>query len=136
MLFRSILVPRAQRELLHAVEEHASKWFDQEEDAKAEQAGAYGHVDRKFTGYRNGKFREQLELRQTSQGSLYPQVGMGPFAAVATDGLSPAVSLYMRWIDAWARALLRHIAHDLGASPRFFDALCDPQPAGAARRSH
>ena len=78
------------------------------------------------------QIHEQLELRQTSQGSLYPQVGMGPFAAVATDGLSPAVSLYMRWIDAWARALLRHIAHDLGASPRFFEALCDPQPAGAA----
>ena len=42
------------------------------------------------------------------------QVGQGPAAARGADELRPALSLYMRWVDAWARALLRHIAHDLG----------------------
>ena len=44
---------------------------------KLEQAGVYAHVNRKFTGYRNGKFREQLEVRQRKQKKvLVPTAGM------------------------------------------------------------
>ena len=63
-----------QHALYAAIEEAAARWFAQDEEAKEAQAGVYAHINRKFTGYRNGKFREQLELRQTQQGSLYPQV--------------------------------------------------------------
>ena len=63
-----------QHALYAGIEDAAARWFAQHEEAKEAQAGVYAHINRKFTGYRNGKFREQLELRQTQQGSLYPQV--------------------------------------------------------------
>jgi len=126
-----LLVGAEQQQLYQMIEDEAASWFEQDETSKLEQAGVYAHVNRKFTGYRNGKFREQLELRQTLRGSLYPQVGQGPYAREGADQLSPAVSLYMRWVDAWARALLRHIAHDVGASADFFEALTDPAACAA-----
>jgi hypothetical protein len=49
-----VRMPASKRALFHEVEEAASQWFKQSEVEKIEQAGLYGHVDRKFTGYRNG----------------------------------------------------------------------------------
>ena len=125
--FARLLVGPEQHALYAAIEDAATRWFCQDEEVKEAQAGVYAHINRKFTGYRNGKFREQLELRQTRQGSLYPQVEKGPAAAAGLLELSAKLSLYMRWVDAWARAMLRHIAHDVGAPPTFFDELSDPQ---------
>lgn len=107
--------------LLPAVESCAAAWFAQDEEAKLDQAGSYGHIDRKFTGYRNGKFREQLEVRATAE-ALHP-------APPSPDGslrFAAALSLLLRSLDAIARALLPHIACELGVAPAFFDALCDP----------
>ena len=73
--FVPVLVPKSARRNLAAVEAAALEWFAMDEDEKNAQGGAFGHVDRKFTGYRAGKFREQLEVRQTldhSHGGLYP----------------------------------------------------------------
>ena len=125
--FARLLVGPEQHALYAAIEDAATRWFCQDEEVKEAQAGVYAHINRKFTGYRNGKFREQLELRQTRQGSLYPQVEKGPAAAAGLLELSAKLSLYMRWVDAWARAMMRHIAHDVGAPPTFFDELSDPQ---------
>ena len=112
-----LVVTAAERKLLERVEEGATGWFAQDEDDKDEQGGAYGHVDRKFTGYRNGKFREQLEVRQTldqSHGGVYPRpevpAGFG-------DNLQELVT----FLDGSARGLLRHIAVDVGADDGFFE---------------
>ena len=53
------------------MEGSAATWFAQSTEAKLEQAGAYAHIDRKFTGYRDGKYREQLEVRATP-GAVHP----------------------------------------------------------------
>jgi hypothetical protein len=111
-----------------AVESCAAAWFAQDEEAKLDQAGSYGHIDRKFTGYRNGKFREQLEVRATAE-ALHP-------APPSPDGslqFAAALSLLLRSLDPIARALLPHIACELGVAPTFFDALCDPPPSGENR---
>jgi isopenicillin N synthase-like dioxygenase len=121
-----LLLTHSQSRLWHEVESCASAWFAQGEEAKLDQAGAYGHIDRKFTGYRNGKFREQLEVRAT-EASVHP-------SPVGTDGslrFAAALSLLLRSLDSIARGLLLHVACELGVSPAFFDGLCDPAPAGA-----
>jgi len=120
--YAAVLLPAGQAELFHSVERAATSWFALSEDAKLEQAGAYGHVDRKFTGYRNGKFREQLELRQTLDvGDVYPCPSTPASFGAALDTL-------LGTIDGWARQLLRHVARDVGADADFFDALLDPPP--------
>ncbi|KAL3933662.1 MAG: hypothetical protein SGPRY_000188 [Prymnesium sp.] len=60
--FVPLLLPKEDADLYKCVEEAASSWFAMSEDEKLESGGAYGHIDRKFTGYRCGKFREQLEV--------------------------------------------------------------------------
>ena len=72
-----LLLPASERSRFEAIEEAASAWFKLSEDEKIDQAGEYGHVDRKFTGYRNGKFREQLEVRSLAGGGAYPMVRNG-----------------------------------------------------------
>lgn len=121
-----LLLTRSQARLWHEVESCASEWFAQGEEAKLDQAGAYGHIDRKFTGYRNGKFREQLEVRATWE-AVHP-------APIGTDGslrFAAALSLLLRSLDSIARGLLPHVACELGVGPAFFEGLCDPSPAGA-----
>eukprot|EP00966_Prymnesium_polylepis_P139741 3228711-Prymnesium_polylepis.1 len=99
----------------HAVEVAAARWFAMDEDAKLESGGAYGHIDRKFTGYRAGKFREQLEVRATAEGGLYP----------SPDEFGERLLDLVRKLDSWSRGLLGHISHDVGA-PGFFESLLDP----------
>ena len=62
-----VLLRPEESALYGRVEADASAWFGMDEDAKLESGGAYGHIDRKFTGYRAGKFREQLEVRRSSR---------------------------------------------------------------------
>ena len=100
------------------------KWFALDEDEKMAQGGAYGHVDRKFTGYRAGKFREQLEVRQTiddaHRGGLYPW-------PTAPDAFGAELRRLIYFLDATARKLLRHIAVDVGRDG-FFEGLLDLPP--------
>jgi len=106
------------------VEHGALAWFGLPEDDKDAEGGAYGHVDRKFTGYRNGKFREQLEVRQTldhSHGGIYPRPST---PAEFGDELASLIT----FLDGTARGLLRHIAVDCGAEDGFFEELLDPPP--------
>lgn len=117
-----LLLPAEQAHLFHDVEDAAASWFKLSEEQKLGEAGSYGHVDRKFTGYRNGKFREQLEIRHTlDTGHAYP-----PPATPAA--FTPALETLMARLDGWARSLLRHVARDLGASEDFFDEWLDPVP--------
>ena len=116
-----LLLPTGDRKRYEAIEEAASEWFKLEEDEKLDQAGAYGHVDRKFTGYRNGKFREQLECRSLAAGGLYPWPTTPP-------AFGPALNELLVDLDTAGRALLRHIARDVGATDDFFEALLDPPP--------
>ncbi len=74
-----------------------------------EQAGAYAHVDRKFTGYRAGKFREQLEVRPTSGGGCYPGAELG-------GGFGGLLRLLLAALEPIARALLVHVADDVGVT--------------------
>lgn len=120
-----LVVSAAERELFEVVEHNAAEWFAQDEDTKDAQGGVYGHVDRKFTGYRNGKFREQLEVRQTldrTHGGLYPK-------PEAPKGFGDALSRLVNFLDASARGLLRHVAVDVGADDGFFEGLLDPPPS-------
>ena len=130
-----ILVPAEQRALLEAVESGAAQWFALPEDDKYEQGGAYGHVDRKFTGYRAGKFREQLEVRQTighTHGGLYPM-------PTAPPPFGEELRSLIYFLDGTARSLLRHIAVDVGADDGFFESLLDapppPLPTGAKAKA-
>jgi len=117
-----VLLPADRGALFNDVEEAASEWFKLDEDEKVDQAGAYGHIDRKFTGYRNGKFREQLEIRQTiGNGDVYPR-------PQTPAHFHARVTALMYELDAIARGLLRHIARDVGAEDGFFDSLLDPPP--------
>ena len=120
-----ILLPASERALFEDVEAAAMKWFALDEDEKMAQGGAYGHVDRKFTGYRAGKFREQLEVRQTiddaHRGGLYPW-------PTAPDAFGAELRRLIYFLDATARKLLRHIAVDVGADDGFFEGLLDPPP--------
>ena len=47
-----VLLGPAERELVELCEASAHAWFEQDEDAKVDQAGVYAHIDRKFVGYR------------------------------------------------------------------------------------
>ena len=125
-----IVVPAATHQLFTAVESAATEWFALDEEEKDAQGGAYGHVDRKFTGYRCGKFREQLEVRQTldqSGGGLYPRPST---PADFGDELKALID----FLDGAARGLLRHIAVDVGADDGFFEGLLDPPPKPAAAK--
>ena len=123
-----------ERALLEKVECGASAWFSQDEEAKEAQGGAYGHVDRKFTGYRNGKFREQLEVRQTldqgGRGGLYP-------LPETPAGFGDDLRRLIYFLDASARGLLRHIAEDVtsGGDDGFFVSVLDPPPQISASPS-
>ena len=119
-----VLLGPAERELVELCEASAHAWFEQDEDAKLDQAGVYAHIDRKFVGYRQGKFREQLELRATKEGGFFPPLPGAPSA------LAPALSLLTREVDGWARGLLRHVGRDLCGQPDFFEPLLDPPLAG------
>ena len=123
-----IVVTAADRQLLSDVEEGAVEWFLLPEEDKEQQGGAYGHVDRKFTGYRSGKFREQLEVRQTldkHRDGIYPLPS-------SPDGFGESLHRLMGFLDTTARGLLRHIAVDVGAEDGFFEGLLDPPPASLA----
>uniref|UniRef100_A0A7S0IST1 Fe2OG dioxygenase domain-containing protein n=1 Tax=Calcidiscus leptoporus TaxID=127549 RepID=A0A7S0IST1_9EUKA len=124
--FVPLLVPKDQRHLFKLVERDAADWFSRSEEDKLEQAGAYGHVDRKFTGYRMGKFREQLEVRPTAEGGVYPMLS-------APADFAARLALLLRALDRIARSLLAHVAADVGVAPEFFDELVDPPRPGASR---
>ena len=129
-----ILLPASERRRFAEVEDGAAEWFALDEDAKTEEAGAYGHIDRKFTGYRNGKFREQLEVRQRldANGGVLPS-GIHPQPRTpASFGL--ALGRLVNDLDGIARALLRHVARDVGADDGFFDGLLDPLAQPAAHK--
>ena len=123
-----ILVPPEVKRSFLAVEGSAAEWFNLDEDEKNEQGGAYGHIDRKFTGYRNGKYREQLEVRQTldtGSSGLYPLPS-------TPDQFGDELRTLINFLDSTARSLLRHIAVDVGADDGFFEGLLDPPPPAAA----
>jgi hypothetical protein len=125
-----LVLTAKEHKLLEQVERGATGWFAQEEEDKEAQGGAYGHVDRKFTGYRNGKYREQLEVRQTlepGRGGLYP---LPEVPARFGDDLRRLIY----FLDAAARGLLRHIADDVtsGGDDGFFEGLLDPPPQPSA----
>mmetsp|Transcript_12640 Transcript_12640/g.41947 ORF Transcript_12640/g.41947 Transcript_12640/m.41947 type:complete len:526 (-) Transcript_12640:228-1805(-) len=122
--YAPLLLTASQAALWREVEGSAATWFAQSTEAKLEQAGAYAHIDRKFTGYRDGKYREQLEVRATP-GAVHP-------APVDADGrlrFSAALSLLVRTLDGVARGLLPHVAAELGCEPRFLAGLCDAAPS-------
>jgi len=116
--FVPLLLSKRDSDLYHAVEAAASSWFAMSEDEKLESGGAYGHIDRKFTGYRAGKFREQLEVRATAAGGVYPW-------PERPSQMGPLLLELMSKLDGWSRNLLAHISHDVGA-PGFFEGLLDP----------
>lgn len=118
-----LLLTPSQAKIWQEVESSAAAWFAQDEDTKLDQAGSYGHIDRKFTGYRNGKFREQLEVRATHD-ALHPV----PLAADGSLRFAAALSLLLRSLDSIARGLLPHVAAELRVHFDFFEALCDPPP--------
>ena len=126
-----IVVPAATHRMFTAVEDAAATWFLQDEEEKNTQGGAYGHVDRKFTGYRCGKFREQLEVRQTLDDTgdgLYPWPR-------APSRFGDELKELIDFLDSTARGLLRHIAVDVGADDGFFEGLLDPPPSPAAAKA-
>lgn len=49
--------------VLRRLEELCGAWYKLASEEKERDISEYGHVDRKFTGYRQGRYREQLEVR-------------------------------------------------------------------------
>lgn len=115
--FVPLLLSNDESSLYHEVERMASQWFNMSEDEKLASGGAYGHIDRKFTGYRAGKFREQLEVRVTAEGGIYP-------CPEQPADFGSLLQQLMHKLDAWSRRLLAHISDDVGA-PGFFEGLLD-----------
>ena len=115
--FVALRVSESQAELWRRIETSGHHWFEQPDELKIEQAGEYGHIDRKFTGYRNGKFREQLEIRSTPAG-IYPAPQM-------PSKFSASLALLLSCLDGVARRLLEHIAVDVGVPLDFFALLAD-----------
>ena len=128
-----VRMPASKGALFHEVEEAASQWFKQSEEEKIEQAGLYGHVDRKFTGYRNGNFREQLEVRQELDGVWAGDVYV--LKELQPRRFQPALRSLVCELDRIARGLLRHIARDVGADDGFFDSLLDAPPPPPAEKA-
>jgi isopenicillin N synthase-like dioxygenase len=134
--FAQLRLPADGSEAVALAEESASRWFAQPADAKLASAGPYGPASGTLAGYANGRDREQLEIRLTVQdGRLYPNirhdrspVSVGSSVGfVGGEALAPLLTRLMRMLDSWARALLAHVAADLGVHPTsFFDAMLDP----------
>jgi hypothetical protein len=59
-----VIAPPETIAALRTLERLCSEWYGLDAGAKEEDCSEYGHVDRKFTGYRQGRYREQLEVRK------------------------------------------------------------------------
>jgi len=125
-----VTAPPDTFEALRRVEELASLWFNQGQQAKEEDCdpAAYGHVDGKFTGYHCGRYREQLEVRVDKRGGVLPEPS-------SVKDLPAALATALATLEGHGRALLKHIAYDLGVEAGWLHALLDAGDAAAEARA-
>jgi len=135
--YAHLSLPRDAAQLLLQTEKEVQRWFAQTREEKMLSAGAYGPASGTLAGYASGRDREQLELRLTVDGGhIYPRLlNLEQFDeghCTGSDGGSEFAALTvlltrsMRMLDGWARAMIEHVACDLGVRPAFFADLLDP----------
>jgi len=138
--FCRILLPEHLEPQIDAVHHGADVFFDLDDETK-EAVGTFTQVQKKLTGYSDGRLREQFECRLTHtchMGDNPPVEGddLKPIPyPLQPEEFAPALTECYRTFEGYGHFYLSILSEGMGIEPSFWQDLCD-EKEGAHPMEH